>query len=112
VTYLETADEIVRDIILEKSFACVVLAAPAPDVLAATIYFALVQDCCANTPHNDAEDEESNCECGVVDSDFLRSSVPASPVAIEDDHTHKKRYAGNDEKSDLWPDFAAWCPCW
>lgn len=89
-TYLKTADKVIRDVVLEERFASVVFTTPAPDVLAITIDFALIQDRSTNTPHNDAEDKEPNCECGVVDCDLFRSSMTASPVSVEDDHTHEE----------------------
>ena len=111
-SYLKSASQIVRDVILEKSLASVVLAAPAPDILAITIRLALVQDCQTNSPHDDAEDEEAHSEGGVIDCDLLGPSVTTSVVTPEDNERHKERYACDNEESYLWPCLAVWCPSW
>jgi hypothetical protein len=110
LAYLKTADESIRDIILEECTSLVVLATPTPDIFAVTVGFALVENTSANTPHDDAKDKECNSKGGVVDGHLLRSPVTSAPVGIEDEDTHGKRNTGNDKESDLRPYWGIICP--
>ena len=76
--YLEAADESVRHIVLEQVSSSVVYAGPAPHVFAGSLGFTLVQDSSADSPHDDAEDEESHGEDGVVGGYLLCSAMTSS----------------------------------
>lgn len=76
--HLKTACKSVRDIVLEQMPPLVVHTRPAPHVLTASLRFALVEDGSADRPHNDAEDEEGDCEDGVISGYFLCSPMTAS----------------------------------
>ena len=78
--YLEATDEVVVDFVLEESAALVIIASPAPHVLTVTVGFTRVEDGGSHDPHDGAEDEEADGECGVVDGGFLRPVMTASPV--------------------------------
>jgi hypothetical protein len=88
-TYLQAADKSIRDVVLKERTALVVFAAPAPDILAISVGFTLVQDSCADTPHDDTKDKEKNSESGVVDGDLLGSIVTAAKVTPEDNQAHE-----------------------
>ena len=79
-TYLKAADEVVVDFVLEEGAAPVVVASPAPHVLTVAVGFTGVENGGSHDPHDGAEDEEADCEGGVVDSGFLCPIVTASPV--------------------------------
>ena len=110
--YLETADEGVVDLVLEEGGALVVVAGPAPHVLAVAVGFAAVEDCGGDDPHDGAEDEEADCKGGVVDGGLFRLAMTSSPVAVEDGHADCERDARDDEKHDLWPGLLSCSPRW
>lgn len=101
--YLKTADKCIGNVILEELSSLVVLATPAPDVLAVICSLALVQDTSTNTPHDDAENEESDCERGVVNCNLLGPSVASPPVGVEDENGHEKRNRSDTDESYLRP---------
>jgi hypothetical protein len=74
--------------LLEELFPPVVLARPAPDVLALSTLFTSLQDTSADAPHDDAEDEEANRNDCIVNTDFLSPLVTTSPIAIK--HHNRK----------------------
>lgn len=76
--YLEPAHERVGYVVLEQMTALVVYTRPSPHVFIAALRFTLIEDGGTDGPHDDAEDEESNGEDGVVSGDFLCSIVPTS----------------------------------
>lgn len=86
--YLKTADEAIGDVILEQMSSFVVYTRPSPHVLVIIGCFALIEDGCTNGPHDDAEDEESDGEDGVVSCDFLCAAVTSFPVGNNDDDGH------------------------
>lgn len=73
--YLKTAGQRIRNIVFEEVAACIVDARPAPHIFAVTLSLALIEESSADGPHNDAEDEEANCEDGVVRCHFLSSPM-------------------------------------
>jgi len=87
---LKSANQIVRNSVLEESLASIVFATPSPDILASTVLFALVQDCSSNSPHDNAEDEKSDGKGSVVNCHFLSSAMTASPVSVKDDDAHEQ----------------------
>jgi hypothetical protein len=97
-TYLKTADECVRDIFLKQVPALVVYTRPTPHVLVVILCFTLVEDCCSHSPHDDAENEESNGEDGIVCGDLFGSMVATSTISDHDNDRHDKRYASNDKE--------------
>jgi hypothetical protein len=83
--YLKTADEGISNVILKEMSSPVVHARPTPHVFIVVLRFTLVEDGCTNTPHDDAEDEESYGEDGVVGSHLFGPMVTSSPVGHDDD---------------------------
>jgi len=75
---------------LEEGAALVILAAPTPNVLAIAVGAGLIEECGGDAPHDDAETEEEDSEAGVVHSNLFGPLVPATYVAVEDDHTHEE----------------------
>lgn len=110
--YLKTADKCIGDVIFEEMSALVVDTRPAPHVLVVVLRFTLVQYGCSHSPHDDAEDEESNGEDGIVGCHFLGSIMAASEVGNHNDNGHDKRYTGNGEDDDLRPDLGVLGPWW
>ncbi len=98
------------DVVLEELAALVVLAGPAPHVLAVAGGLAAVQDAGADEPHDDAEHEPADGEHGVVDGDFLGALVASSAVGEHDENGEQKRHAGDAEDDDLRPEFLLGCP--
>jgi hypothetical protein len=111
-TYLKTAHERVGNVIFEEVSSLIVNAGPTPHILVVVILFALIQDRGSNRPHDDAEDEESNGEDGVVGCHFLSSIVASSEVCDHDDNRHNKRDTGNGQDDDLRPDLGVFGPRW
>lgn len=109
---LKTADKCIGDVIFEEMSALVVDTRPAPHVLVVVLRFTLVQYGCSHSPHDDAEDEESNGEDGIVGCHFLGSIMAASEVGNHNDNGHDKRYTGNGEDDDLRPDLGVLGPWW
>jgi hypothetical protein len=89
-TYVQAADEVVVDIVLEKLFAGVVFATPAPDINTAAAALNLVDDTGANSPHDNTEEEEDDGECSVVHGYLFRSSMTSAEVGVEDDDGHEQ----------------------
>jgi hypothetical protein len=83
--------------ILEELLSPVVLARPAPDVLAIAVCPGAVKDSRSNGPHYDAKHKEANCKEGIVDSCLLSSLVTASPVGPEDEYREGERDASDDK---------------
>jgi hypothetical protein len=44
-----------------------------------------------DNPHNEAEEEETDRECGIVDGDLFSATVATFPVAPEDKQARKQR---------------------
>jgi hypothetical protein len=82
--FLQAADERVADVVFEEFAPLVVLAAPAPDVLAVAVVAAAVQHRGADGPHDNAEGEEEDGKDCVVDRGFFSALVTASGVGVED----------------------------
>ena len=112
IAYLKAADEGVGDVILEKMSPFVVHARPTPHIFVVVLCFALVENSCSYCPHDDAEDEESNGEDGVIGSNFLCSMMATSAISDHNNDGHEQRDAGNDKYQDLGPDFGVVSPCW
>lgn len=62
-----------------------------------------MQDDGADGPHDGAEDEEADCEGGVVNSCLFRTVVSASPVGPEYSHADNQRDGGDAEQGNLGP---------
>ena len=107
---LQAADQGVVDVLVEEGFTSAVLAAPAPHVFIGAFSAGLVEDGGANGPHDNAKDEESNGEDGVVDRSFLGSSMTTTEVGEDDGKGHGEGDAGNTEESYLRPRLLALCP--
>lgn len=107
---MEAADEFVVDFVLEEIFAGVVDAGPAPHVFVVAVISRGLEDCGADAPHYDCEDEDGDGEDGEVDCCFFGAFVASSPVVEEDDGAHCKGYTGDDEKHNLWPGLLSYCP--
>ena len=82
---LQAADECVVDVVLEEFFALVVLARPAPHVLAAAGGFGPVENARGDEPHDGGEGEVADGEDGVVHGGFCGSAVARAPVGGDDD---------------------------
>ena len=76
---------------------------PTPHVLVVVLRFALIEYSCTHSPHDDAEDEESNGEDSIVGCDLFGAVVPSSEVCSHDRNRHNKRDNSDDEKENLWP---------
>ena len=81
----------------------VVDARPAPHVFVVVLRFALVEDSRTYSPHDDAEDEETDGEDSVVCSYFFGSIMPSSAVGNHNNDRHEKRDTGDDQEEDLRP---------
>ena len=103
MAYLEPADEGIVYFVLEECAPLVIVASPAPHILAIAVCAAGVQHDGADDPHDGAEDEEADCEGGVVDRRLLRTVVAAAPVGPEDCEADGERDAGDTEEGDLRP---------
>ena len=109
---LQAADQRVVDVLVEERFAFAVYAAPAPHVFCVAVFAGLVENGGADGPHDDAEDEETNGEDGVVDGGFFGSSVAAAEVGEDDAEGHGEGDAGDAEEGYLGPCFLTLCPGW
>ena len=110
VAYLQAADERVVDLILEERLALVVVAAPAPHVLAVAVGLARVQHGGGEDPHEGAEQEDAEAEGRVVHGRLARLAVAAAPVRVEDDDADGQRDARNAQQRDLRPGLLAGRP--
>jgi hypothetical protein len=110
--YLETADKAVGNVILKEMSSLVVNAGPTPHILVVVLSFALVEDGCTNTPHDNAEDEESNSKDSVVRGNLFGSMMTSSPVGDNDKDGHDQGNTGDGEQKDLRPDFGVVGPWW
>jgi hypothetical protein len=90
----------------------IVYARPAPHVFVVVLRFALVEDSCADGPHDDAEDEETNGKDGIVSCYFFGSIVASSGVCNHNDNGHDERDTGDGEDDDLRPDLGVLGPWW
>ena len=109
---LQAAHEVVVDVLLEDGLARIVLAAPAPDVVAAGVVLGRLQRRGADAPHDDGEGEKADGEDGVVDCGFLGAAVAPAGVAVEDHDGHKEGEAGDAEEEDGGPFggvLCRWC---
>jgi hypothetical protein len=95
---LKTADECVRDIVLKQVPALIVYAGPTPHVFVVILCFTLVEDCCSHSPHDDAENEESDGEDGIVSGDLFGSIMATSTISDHDNDRHDERDASNDKE--------------
>ena len=93
--YLKTADKCVGNVILKEMSSLVVNAGPTPHVFVVVLRFTLIEDGCTNTPHNDAEDEESNGEDSVIGSHLFGPMVTSSPIGDDDKDGHDQGNAGD-----------------
>lgn len=98
------------DIILEDRLARVILTAPAPDIIAVGVVPRLLEDACADAPHDDAEDEEADREHRVISGCLFGSSVAAAPVADEDENGGDEGDAGDAEEGNGGPACCAFGP--
>jgi hypothetical protein len=87
--YLKTADKRIGDVFFEQVASLVVYARPAPHVLVVVLGFTLVENRCSNSPHDDAEDEETNSEDSVVGCHLLGSMVTSSCVGDHNNDRHE-----------------------
>ena len=83
----------------------VVYTGPTPHVFIIVLCFALVEDSCTYGPHDDAEDEETNGEDGVVGCHFLGPVMASSEVRDHDSDRHNKRDNSDSQKKYLGPGF-------
>jgi hypothetical protein len=104
-TYLKSADERIRNVILEQVFPFAVFAAPSPDVVTVVVVLTGVQYGGAYNPHDDAEHEEGNGKCGVVDSNLFGSAVTVPAVRNDDKGSSDQRQRGDGNERHLWPDW-------
>ena len=88
----------------------VVDARPAPHVFVVVLRFALVEDSRTYSPHDDAEDEETDGEDSVVCGYFFGSIMPSSAVGNHNNDRHEKRDAGDDQEEDLGPGLGVLSP--
>ena len=110
--YLKAADEAIRNIVLEKVSSLVVYAGPTPHVLVVVLRFALVESGCTHSPHDNAENEESDGEDCVVGGYLLCFVVPTSPIGDHYNDGHDEGDDGNGKEQDLRPDFRVFSPGW
>jgi hypothetical protein len=110
--YLKTADKRIGNVILEEMSSLVVYARPAPHVFIVVLRFTLVEDSCADSPHDDAEDEETNSEDSIVSCYFFGPIMASSGVCNHDHDGHDERDAGDGEDDDLRPDLGVLGPWW
>ena len=90
-TNLETAEKRVVDRVGVDLFARVLRTGPSPHVLIISGGLGVLVNGCADNPHNEAEEEEKDRECGIVDGDLFGATMSTFPVAPENDHTRKQR---------------------
>ena len=90
----------------------VVDARPAPHVFIVILRFALVEDSRTYSPHDDAEDEETDGEYGVVGCYFLGSIVTSSEIRNHNYDRHDKGDTGDCQKKDLRPGLGVVGPWW
>lgn len=83
---LQSADKSVMNIVFKKLPALVVLAGPAPEVLAAATILTALQDAGADDPHDNAENKPADCKHGVVDRDLLGTTMTTAAVGEDDNH--------------------------
>ena len=102
-THLLAANKGVVDGVLKQLAAHVVLASPAPEILAVVARAAGLHDSDSCRPHGDREDEDGPGKDGGVQGDAFGSVVTASPVAEHDEEREGEGDAGNDEDGDLGP---------
>ena len=100
---LQAADERVVHVILEEFFAFVVLAGPAPHVLAAAGGFAAVEDTRGDEPHDGGEGEVADGEDGVVHGGFGGAAVARAPVGGDHDDGEDQGDDGDGEDGVLRP---------
>jgi hypothetical protein len=96
--------------ILEQSASFIIVTSPAPHVLATAVGFGGMQNGGSHDPHDGVENEEADCESGVVDCCLLCPVVTASPVGVEDCEADGQRDAAYTEQSHLWPDLLSLSP--
>lgn len=73
----------------------IVNAGPTPHIFVVVLRFALVEDSCSYSPHDDAENEEANGEDSIVSSHFLCSTMATSAVSDHDNDGHEHGDAGD-----------------
>lgn len=103
MTYLKSANQRIIHLVLKQLTPLVVDARPAPHILIIAVVLRALQDAGRDTPHHDAEDEEADSEDGIVHGRFLRSSVAASPVCVEDHQAKSERDTSGHEDDILRP---------
>ena len=84
-TDLKSAHQRIVDFFLEQLAPGVVVARPAPEVLAVAVRSAALQNGGCDDPHDGVEDEEAERERGVVDGGLFGFAVTASAVRPEDE---------------------------
>lgn len=70
----------------------------------------MVEECGADGPHDDAENEETNGEDGVIGCDLLRSVVSFPRICDHDADRKEERDTSDGEKQYLRPDLGSCCP--
>lgn len=85
---LKSANKCIGNVVLEDMSSGIVYARPAPHVFVVVLRFTLIENGCSDSPHNDAEDEETNGEDSVVGGYFFGSIVTSSKVGNHNDDRH------------------------
>lgn len=85
-------------------------AGPTPHVFAVTRGLRVLVDGRTDDPHNEVEEEEADCKCGIVNGGLFSPSVAALPVTPEDDNAGKERETGHAQKQVLGPWVGSFCP--
>jgi hypothetical protein len=98
--------------LLEQVRSGIVLATPAPQVIAVAVRLALVQHNGADDPHDNAEDEDCDGEGGVVDTNLFSAVVTAAPIGGNDKDAYGHRNTCDDKQSDLGPRASSNGPRW
>jgi hypothetical protein len=102
-TYLEAADERVVDLLAEKLGSVVFDTRPSPHVLVLIAVSRVLKNGSSHGPHDHAEDEPTDGEHGVVDSDLLGPLVATAAVSDKDNEAEQERKAGTAEDDLLRP---------
>lgn len=87
-------------------------ACPSPHVLVLTAVSRVLKNAGSHGPHDHAEDEPTDGEHGVVDSDLLGTLVATAAVSNKDDDAEQEREAGAAEDDLLRPRRGVFGPWW
>lgn len=107
MTYLNAADELVVDLLIESLSPFIIYARPTPNILPLAIIPRPLQDASRDSPHDDTEEEEPNGEDGVVDAGLFGSPVTPAEVRPEDHYAEGERHTGGSEDDVLGPGLRA-----